>query len=215
MIKLLENIAWLGHSSFRISTELIIFVDPWQINEDIKADLIFITHSHYDHCSVKDVARIVKPETVIITTSDSADKLRGVGCEIYETKPGDKGEAKNIKFEAVHAYNINKDHHPKSSNWVGYILEVLGERLYFAGDTDYIPEMKHLHEIDVAFLPIGGEFTMGVDEAIKAALEIHPKYVVPTHYGEFIGDAEDAENFASVMDQKDPTIEVVIKTKEM
>ncbi len=211
---MLENVDWLGHASFRIMADLIVYVDPWKINDDILADVIFITHDHYDHCSPVDIQKISKEDTIIIAPADSAEKLKLLGLNVMIIEPQEKYEVKGIPFKTIRAYNKHKDYHPKKNDWVGYVIDILGENLYFAGDTDYIHEMRNLGEISIAFLPITGEYTMDVDEAVKATLDIHPKYVVPMHYGDFIGGLDEAKDFASMVEREDPSIEVVIKEAE-
>lgn len=214
---MLENISWLGHASFRIISDLKIFIDPWKIKEDIKADLILITHNHHDHCSTKDIELLLNDNTLIIAPSDVAELIkREITRElnIKIVSPGDSFEIMGINIETIPAYNKNKDYHPKENKWLGYVIELDGERIYFAGDTDYIHEMRHLKNINIAFLPIGGTYTMDVKEAVKAALDIHPNYVVPMHYGDIIGEISEAEKFLSMIDQEDPTIEVVIMNPE-
>jgi len=206
---MVENIHWLGHDTFKIvGKNVTIFTDPFKIKKKDKADIILITHEHFDHCSVEDVNKLQGPETVIVTTSDCASKLSG---NIKIIKPMDKIIVKGIEIEAVPAYNINKQFHPKSKNWVGYIFNVDGKRIYIAGDTDYIPEMKNLKNIDIALLPVSGTYVMTADEAVQAALEIKPKVAIPMHYGSIVGTKSDAEHFAKALKGK---IDVVILKEE-
>lgn len=211
---MLENIDWLGHASFRIIADLVVYIDPWKIKEDVMADVIFITHDHYDHCSPVDIQKLSKEDTIVVAPEDSAEKLKLLGLNVMPVKPKEKYKVKGIAFKTIRAYNKHKEYHPKKNNWVGYVIDILEENLYFSGDTDYISEMGNLGDITIAFLPISGEYTMDIDEAVKATLEIHPKYVVPMHYGDFIGGVNDAEEFASKIEKEDPTIEVVIKEPE-
>ena len=127
---MIENIHWLGHATFKIIAEdKIIYIDPFQIKKEDQADIILITHEHFDHCSPEDVKKIQKPDTVIVTTSDCALKLSG---DIKKVKPGDKINVKGIEIEAVPAYNINKKFHPKENNWVGFIINIKGTRIYLS-----------------------------------------------------------------------------------
>jgi len=204
---MIENIHWLGHATFKIIAEdKIIYIDPFQIKKEDQADIILITHEHFDHCSPEDVKKIQKPDTVIVTTSDCALKLSG---DIKKVKPGDKINVKGIEIEAVPAYNINKKFHPKENNWVGFIINIKGTRIYHAGDTDKIPEMKDFKNIDIALLPVSGTYVMTAEEAADAALIINPKIAVPMHYGSIVGSEKDAKKFADLLKGK---IEVVIKT---
>ncbi|NVM00851.1 MAG: MBL fold metallo-hydrolase, partial [Candidatus Helarchaeota archaeon] len=149
---MLENLHWLGHASFKITGEKIIYIDPYQLKgENEKADIILITHSHFDHCSPGDVEKIQKSSTVIVATPDCRSDLSG---NVKTVKPGDKITVEGVGIEAVPAYNVNKEFHPKSKNWVGYIVTVKGERIYHAGDTDKIPEMGDI-KADIVLLPVG------------------------------------------------------------
>ncbi len=147
-------------------------------------------------------------DTVIVATPDCAHKLSG---NIKTVKPGDTIEVKGVKIEAVPAYNTNKEFHPKEKGWVGYIFEVDGKRIYIAGDTDYIPEMKDFKDVDIALLPVSGTYVMTADEAVQAALDIKPKVAIPMHFGKIVGTESDAERFASSLKGK---IEVVILKEE-
>ncbi len=147
-------------------------------------------------------------DTVIITTKDCAAKLSG---NIKVIQPGDKININGIEIEAVPAYNINKQFHPKSKGWVGYIFTVNNTVIYHAGDTDHIPEMKTLKNIDVALLPVSGTYVMTAEEAVQAALDIQPKIAIPMHYGSIIGTKDDAKTFADMLKGK---IKTVILDKE-
>jgi len=194
-------IHWLGHDSFRIDGDgIVIYIDPYKITDGPKSDLILITHDHKDHASPEDVAKIQHSETTIVTASAAAAKFQG---RIQTVKPGDKLNIKGISIEAVPAYNTNKfrspgvPFHPQESGYVGYILTVNGIRIYHAGDTDAIPEMKSVH-CDVALLPVSGIYVMTAEEAATAAALIHTKIVIPMHVGKGIGSLEDAERLKTI-----------------
>lgn len=189
---MIENIHWLGHDTFKIAGKKVIYTDPFKIKKKDTADIILITHEHYDHCSPEDVKKIQGPNTLIVTTPDCAKKLAG---NIKTVKPGDKITVEGIEIEAVPSYNINKQFHPKANKWVGYIFTVEGQRLYIAGDTDYIPEMKDF-KVDIALLPVSGTYVMTAEEAVKAALDIKPKIAIPMHYNLIVGTEDDARRFA-------------------
>ncbi len=191
-------IRWLGHDSFRIDGEgIVIYIDPYQIKPGPKADLILITHDHRDHASPEDVAKIQDDKTIIVTVASAAAKLSG---QIQTVKPGDKIIVKGIPIEAVPAYNVNKfrspgvPFHPRESGFVGFILTVKGIRIYHAGDTDVIPEMKDF-KCDVALLPVSGTYVMTADEALEAAKIIQPKLAIPMHIGRGIGSQADLDHF--------------------
>jgi L-ascorbate metabolism protein UlaG (beta-lactamase superfamily) len=198
-----KNVSWLGHDTFKITGEKVIYTDPYKIKNRDVADLILITHEHHDHCSPEDVEKLKGPETRIVTTADCAAKLTG---DIILVEPGDVLKAAGVDIEVVPAYNVNKKFHPKKNYWVGYIFTVGGQRIYLAGDTDYIPEMKDF-DADIALLPVGGTYTMNWEEAVKAALDIRPEVAVPMHYGSVVGSSADAEKFKKALEGK---VEVVI-----
>ncbi|MCJ7616933.1 MAG: MBL fold metallo-hydrolase [Desulfobacterales bacterium] len=189
---LLKNIKWLGHSGFAINAhDKIIVIDPFQVKESIPADIILITHSHYDHCSVKDIDKIKKSDTVIVTEAESAKKLSG---DVRVVKPGDKITISGVQIEAVEAYNTNKAFHPKTNGWLGFIITVDGIRIYHAGDTDLIPEMDKF-EVDIALLPVSGTYVMTADEAVEAAKRLKPEIAIPMHFDSIVGSKEDAVKF--------------------
>lgn len=204
---MVKKMAWLGHDSFRIDAKKTIYFDPYQIPSGPKADLILISHEHFDHCSPEDVARIQKPKTVIVTEKDSAKKLKG---DVRVMKPGDTLTVDEVKIEAVPSYNVDKDFHPKKNAWLGFVVEVEGIRIYHAGDTDFIPEMKDL-QVDIALLPVSGTYVMTADQAVQSALAINPKLVIPMHYGVIVGDVQDALRFKKALEGK---VEVLVLEKK-
>jgi len=200
------KLKWLGHASFKLTNGNIIYVDPYNINDSEKADIILISHGHYDHYSIEDIKRISKDDTDIVTTKDAPKKL-----SVTSMKAKDKLHLKNIKIEAVPAYNINKFRapnelfHPKGSG-IGFILDINKKRIYFAGDTDFIPEMKKI-KADIAILPIGGIYTMTVEEAVEAVNTINPKTAIPMHYDSIVGSKADADDFKRKVGSKAVVLE--------
>ena len=191
-----KNITWLGHDGFLIKGDgKAIVIDPFQVRQCEPADIILITHEHYDHCSPEDIQKIRKASTVIVTEADSAEKVSG---DVRVVQPGDKLTVSGIPIEAVPAYNTNKSFHPKENGWLGFILTVDGVRIYHGGDTDLIPEMDSL-EADIALLPVSGTYVMTAEEAVQAAKAIKPKLVIPMHYGAIVGSVDDARRFSDAL----------------
>ena len=188
---MLDKIKWLGHASIRIEAQQIIYIDPWKIKGGPKADLILISHSHHDHLSPADIRKIRKEDTVIVAAGDAAAQLSG---DVQALKPGDKVTVHGITVEAVPAYNIGKPYHPKTNQWIGFLLTVEGKTIYYAGDTDFIPEMKEI-KADIWILPVGGTYTMTAKEAAEAVNMIRPEAAIPIHCGDLVGTLADAAMF--------------------
>jgi L-ascorbate metabolism protein UlaG (beta-lactamase superfamily) len=188
------KISWLGHSSIRISGEKIIYIDPWKIKGEQKADIILISHSHSDHLSPSDVKKIQKEDTAIVAPSDCVARLSE---NVRAVKPGDKVDLQGMMIEIVPAYNLNKTFHPKSSNWVGFVVTIGDKVIYYAGDTDFIPEMESV-KADIAIVPVGGVFTMNAEEAAQAINTIKPQVAIPIHYGDIVGSIGDALKFKNL-----------------
>ena len=191
-------------SSILISGNIKIYFDPIKMDRKYDADYIFITHSHYDHFSKEDILNIKNDNTVIIGPYDIYDKCLEMGFskdKVIKVKPCEEYDYGVIRFKTVYAYNLNKTFHLKESNWVGYVLEFEGKKYYIAGDTDVIMDnLSVLKNIDVAFIPIGGVYTMDALEAAGYVNNIKPKEVVPIHYGMVVGDEKDLDNFINNVD---------------
>ena len=204
------DINWLGNSGFLIKNSRVLYIDPYNIKDGLaRADLILITHSHYDHCSVADINKIVKEGTKIVIPADCQSKITKfkvpVHMEIVE--PGQELEWGSVKINVLPAYNVDKSFHLKDEGWVGYLVKINNVLIYHAGDTDLIPEMQKLTghggngKKFVALLPVGGRFTMTAEEAGDAANLIKPSLAIPMHYGSVAGTEEDALEFCNLCEE--------------
>jgi L-ascorbate metabolism protein UlaG (beta-lactamase superfamily) len=188
-----DHIHWLGHATFRIDDgAAVIYIDPWKLPANApKADVILITHSHFDHYSTEDIAKIEKPTTVFVAPADVASKL--TGRHVVTAAPGGSYLAGTLRVSAVAAYNTNKDFHPKANGWVGYVVTLsTGQRIYDTGDSDVTPEMQSV-QTDVALMPCGGTYTMTAAEAAAAANVFMPAVLIPKHWGDIVGSRADAD----------------------
>jgi L-ascorbate metabolism protein UlaG (beta-lactamase superfamily) len=189
---------WLGHDGFLIKgNDRSIYIDPFKIESGDPADLILVTHEHFDHCSPEDIQKVQKEDTVIVTDAESAAKLSG---NVMVVKPGDRVNPAGVDVEAVPAYNVNKRFHPRDKGWLGFVVTVDGVRVYHAGDTDLIPEMSDLH-VDIALLPVSGTYVMTAQEAVEAVKRINPKVAIPMHYGAIVGSENDAATFTAAAEE--------------
>ena len=199
---MLNNIEVLYHSSIRINKEKTIYIDPFKIDRNYNdADIIFITHDHYDHYSEEDIDKVINKNTTIIIPEELLTKLLRKGINknaIITVEPNVKYMVQGIKFETIPAYNTNKSFHPKENDWVGYIITLNDIRYYVAGDTDITEENRKV-KCDVAFVPVGGTYTMDFKEAAQLINEIQPKIAVPIHYGSVVGTEQDASDFIKLL----------------
>jgi L-ascorbate metabolism protein UlaG (beta-lactamase superfamily) len=188
----LSFMKWLGHASFLMNIRgKQVYIDPFEIQIDLpKADIIFITHEHFDHFNEEAILKIATDATKFVAPKDIANKLRS--RKVLSVEPGKSYEIDGINFSTVPAYTNSKEFHPRSKGWVGYIIDADGTTVYHPGDTDAIKEMNGI-TVDVALLPIGGRFTMDVEEAVKAAKMIHAKVFVPMHYRAVLGKEESSK----------------------
>lgn len=211
------KIRWHGHDSFSLVGNVTIMVDPFKMAKQEKADLILISHNHFDHLSVGDIKNISTKDTSIVAAKECIDMLKGFDFkEKIGISPGEEKTVKGIKIKSIPAYNITKINpdtkkpfHPKEDNKVGFLFELNGITIYHAGDTDLIPEMSDLKP-DIALLPVSGTYVMTAQEAAKAVEKIKPKIAIPMHYGVIVGSEKDAIEFKQLV----KSCEVQILTKE-
>ena len=201
------QITWLNHAAFKIKTNsgALLYLDPYQISDDEKADVIIVSHTHGDHFSKSDIKKIWKDDTILIgpkSIERNLEKFNGKTLNI-----GEKFSYKDFQIELVPAYTIKKSTHPKDNEWSGTIIESEGKIVYHAGDTEKIPEMQNLsnRKVTVALLPCGGTYTMDFEEATDAAMDIKPEILVPMHTW-----GADLNKFKKMMNEKDPSIRVEI-----
>ena len=213
---LVDGVEWLGHSGFRIKVgRARVYIDPYRVADAApKADLILITHGHYDHFSPQDVERLSTPDTEVVAPAAVAERMGG---RVRSIAPGEELEFDSVRsvfVRALPAYNTSKRNsdgrvfHPREAGGVGFDLNVRGERLYHAGDTDVIPEMDQVHGVDLALLPVSGTYVMTAGEAAEAARRIQPRLAVPMHWGEHLGTRADAEEFL-----REAPVEAIIMDK--
>lgn len=209
---------WTGHDGFRITdlkNKRIIYIDPFQLSKRHKtkdADIVLVSHDHFDHLSIEDLTEIVNSNTEFVAAKECLGKLQDLPAgRITTLNPGERTSPRGLVVEAIRAYNTNKKFHPKEDNKIGFVITVDGHRIYHSGDTDIIPEMSGLNP-DIALLPVSGTYVMTADEAARATDEfIKPrKFAIPMHYGSIVGSEEDANKFKTAV----RTCEVRILNKE-
>ena len=204
------NISVNTQSSIRIGGSAVLYFDPFQIKgETHDADIILITHDHYDHFDPDSIRKIRKEGTVIAAPSGMKQELQKAAgdCALVLMAPGDEQNISGIQIQAVPAYNRLKPFHPKRNGWVGYNVLMDGVRYYVAGDTDAVRELSSV-ECDVAMVPVGGTYTMTAKEAAKLINEIRPQVAIPTHYGSIVGKPEDGDVFRKYVDP-----EITVETR--
>jgi L-ascorbate metabolism protein UlaG (beta-lactamase superfamily) len=196
------KISWLGHDGFRIKNGRTVIIDPFKVSSSSdRADILLISHEHFDHLSTEDIKKVSSDKTIVIAAASCKDELSKLKFkDVRFMNPGDKVKEGEVTIEAVPAYNLNKFRepgkvfHPKNDGKVGYIIQMNGVRVYHAGDTDAIPEMKGL-KADIALLPVSGTYVMDFREAAAAADLVRPKLAIPMHYGAIVGSEADAQKF--------------------
>ena len=211
---MLENVEVLCHSSIKINKEKVIYIDPFKIEKNYNdADIVFITHDHYDHYSEEDIDKVINENTTIIIPEELLTNLLRKGINknaIITVEPNEKYVVQGIKFETIPAYNTNKTFHPKENGWVGYSITLDDIRYYIAGDTDITEENRRV-KCGVAFVPVGGTYTIDFKEAAQLINEIQPKIAVPIHYGSVVGTKQDATDFIKLLN---PSIKGIILMKQ-
>lgn len=210
----LSHITVNTQSSIRIAGSKILYFDPFQVDaETHDADIIFITHEHYDHFEPDSIEKVKKEGTLLVAPESMKKKvLSGSGiasdkCEFY--KPGETHKLESIMIETIPAYNKLKPFHPKTKKWQGYIVTMDDVRYYIAGDTDVNEDIKKV-QCDVALIPIGGHFTMDKRQAADFIADLKPKVVIPTHYGSIVGNKTDGQEFMNYLEKLDKDIQVVL-----
>lgn len=195
------NFEWFGHDAFRLTrNEKVIYLDPYKIEQEEDADIIMVSHEHYDHCDVDSLKKLCTEKTTLVTTPLAKEKVKELPGKKKYLTPGEAVTVNDINISAVHAYNVNKfrspntPYHPKGKK-LGFIFTVNGTRVYFAGDTDPIDEMEDFKGIDVALIPVSGKYVATADEAVEIVEKIKPKLVIPMHVGLGIGSLDDAKKF--------------------
>ena len=212
-----DNITINTQSSIRIAGPCILYFDPFEIEDERHdADVIFITHDHYDHFQPESIAKVKKDDTLLVAPESVKDRiLKESGIEPGRCRfflPGTVHEMGKIFVETVPAYNRHKPFHPKGKHWMGYNVKMDGVSYYVAGDTDAIDENRKVR-CDVAIVPIGGHFTMDAKQAAELVLEIDPQAAIPSHYGSLVGELSDGDDFAKYVKAKNRDIRIDFKIK--
>jgi len=209
------KIYWLGHDSFRITDTKTIYIDPYKIKGGPRADIILITHEHFDHLDQPSITKVASPNTAVLAAEPCRGALGGLGLrDVRYVRPGDELNLGEVKVKVIPAYNLNKFKqpgvvfHPKNAGGVGYFITFKDVTIYHTGDSDHIPEMRGLRP-EVSLMPVSGTYVMTADEAAKAVSDLETRIAIPMHYGAIVGSAKDAQEFKRLAG-----CEVVILPKE-
>lgn len=204
------NIEVFNHSSIKLSGKKNIYFDPYQIKQvEHDADYIFITHDHYDHYEEESIKKILNEKTCLIIPECLKEQAMTITDNVLVVEPNKTYNIDDLTFETIASYNNNKPFHPKDKNYVGYNLTIENTKYYIMGDTDRTYETDIVNT-DICFVPIGGTYTMNIEEAASFVNHIKPKKVIPTHYGSLVGDISLGEDFKKIIDKE---IEVEIKIR--
>ena len=203
----------IAHDTFKIAGSKVIYTDPFKVIKHDEADIVLLSHEHFDHLSLEDLNKVIFPGSAILASPLCKDGLKGVKVkDLHYMDPGGKHLVGKVEVDAVPAYNINKFRepghvfHPKTENRLGFVFTMDGTTIYFAADTDFIPEMKSI-KCDIALLPVSGTYVMTAEEAAEAAAALNPKIAVPMHYGAIVGRVADAQKFKSLV--KNCQVEII------
>lgn len=211
------KIRWYGHDTFTIEKDIKICIDPYKLSKSIEADLVLISHDHFDHLSLDDLKKISSDKTSIVTAKECVSKLGNIKCrEKLSIEPGEEKTVNAVRIHAINAYNVDKINpdtkrpfHPKEDKKIGFLIDIKGTRIYHTGDSDLVPEMSNLQP-DILLVPVSGTYVMTAKEAAQAVEKIKPKIAIPMHYGTIVGSEDDAKEFRQLVKSCD----VHILTKE-
>lgn len=211
----LSHITVNTQNSIRIAGTLVLYFDPFEIMEESHdADVILVTHQHFDHFQPESIAKIKKEATMLIAPESMREKAiaeSGISKDnCVFLRPGQEVSLGTLTIEAVPAYNVGKTFHTKDKEWVGYVVRMDGVSYYVAGDTDANPDNETV-SCDVALIPVGGHYTMEKEQAADFAVKLSPKAVIPTHYGSLIGNPPDGAEFKRLVEGMNHQIQVEIK----
>jgi len=197
--EIIKNIKFLGHSSVKLTVAgKIIFIDPWKIKEKDKADIILVTHPHFDHYSEEDVQKITKNTTILLSCKEVVQQTKVKNKKVL--LPFEEEKIEDISIQGFPAYNVNKHFHPKTNNWLGFVIKYKDVSIYIAGDSDVIEEAKKL-KVNIMLLPVGGTYTMTDKEAAELVNLTKPDFAIPIHYGDIVGSIQNAQNFKNLVNQ--------------
>jgi len=199
------GITWTGHAGFKIlHGNKKMYIDPYKLSNKYEnifdADIVLITHNHFDHLSIEDLKNIINERTVIVSAQECLSQLKSLKVkDLIGIDPHNNEKLDDLVVEAVPAYNVNKDFHPKDDKKIGFIIKFGNDRIYHTGDSDIIPEMKDTNPT-IVLIPVSGTYVMTAEEASKAVNElINPKIAIPMHYGTIVGNKEDAIRFSELV----------------